>query len=268
MHVYELGFQTELIFHNALAKVDDRGDHLFINTSSNPTYHWGNLLYFSRPPQREDTEKWIALFKESFAHQPASKHLLFAWDGGYKNADLSLFLEKGFEKSNDVVLTASSVACPPHPNLEFTVRELTTDGEWASATEVQVLCRDAMFSEASYRIYKIQQMADRRRMTQMGIGKWIGAFVGERCVADMGIFWNQDIARYQQVGTHPDYRNKGLCKHLLYAASQLALQRRVKKLVIYADNDYHAIRIYKAAGFKETEYPASVSWHEALANRT
>jgi ribosomal protein S18 acetylase RimI-like enzyme len=67
------------------------------------------------------------------------------------------------------------------------------------------------------------------------------------------------IARYQQVGTHPDWRRQGICSRLLYDAAQLGAARfGVDTLVIAADREYHALDLYRKVGFLERELSAGL----------
>jgi len=62
------------------------------------------------------------------------------------------------------------------------------------------------------------------------------------------------IARFQDVDTHPDHRNKGLAGTLVYRASQYALdEMAAQTLVIVADPAGPAIRIYRSLGFGDAE---------------
>ena len=63
------------------------------------------------------------------------------------------------------------------------------------------------------------------------------------------------IARYQNVETQPEFRRQGLATRLVYEAGVHALaELGAKTLVIVADPDDEAIRIYRAAGLRR---PAS-----------
>ncbi len=53
--------------------------------------------------------------------------------------------------------------------------------------------------------------------------------------------------------THPDARRRGLASALVHHAGRSALGNGVTTLVIVADPGYHAIGIYRALGFVETE---------------
>lgn len=120
--------------------------------------------------------------------------------------------------------------------------------------ETQVACRSSKFDLESYTTYKRRELKRYRNMMNAGLGAWFGAFLNGRPVADLGIFTDGDVGRYQSVGTHPDYRRRGLCGTLVYHAAQHAFQQwGVTTLVMVADPDYHAARIYESVGFRPTE---------------
>ena len=62
------------------------------------------------------------------------------------------------------------------------------------------------------------------------------------------------IARYQNVETHPRSRRPGLAGTLVWHAGQHALRTRpATTLVMLADPDDVAIRIYRSVGFADAE---------------
>lgn len=98
-------------------------------------------------------------------------------------------------------------------------------------------------------------------MTRAGLGLWFGAFLENRLVADLGVFTAGRIGRFQQVGTHPDYRRRGICGALVYQASRYAFdQMKLETLVMVADENYHAAKIYESVGFQAKEHQVGVDW--------
>ena len=55
------------------------------------------------------------------------------------------------------------------------------------------------------------------------------------------------------VETHPDSRGRGLASALLHRAGGAALEAGAETLVIVADPEYHAIGLYRSAGFDDRE---------------
>ena len=89
-----------------------------------------------------------------------------------------------------------------------------------------------------------------------GHGAVLGAFDDRGdMLSGLGIFGAGDgVARYQSVETHPDARSRGLAGTLVHRAGEWARgQLGTRTLVIVADPDYHAQRLYESVGFTPTE---------------
>jgi predicted GNAT family acetyltransferase len=71
----------------------------------------------------------------------------------------------------------------------------------------------------------------------------------------MGLFRaSEGLARFQNVETRPGARGRGLAGTLVHHVSRFGLDELgVHTLVMVADPDYLAIRIYRSVGFAETE---------------
>ncbi|NQY99868.1 MAG: GNAT family N-acetyltransferase [Bdellovibrionales bacterium] len=127
--------------------------------------------------------------------------------------------------------------------------------------ELQTLCSDPKYFNDYYEAFKREQVAQYRAMAKAGKGAWFGAFLGEKLVGDLGVYFEQEIARYQNVGTHPDHKRRGICGTIVYLAGCQALREfGVETLVMEADPDYHAARIYESVGFAKSEINYSLSW--------
>jgi ribosomal protein S18 acetylase RimI-like enzyme len=262
MQVHSLGYRTDLIFPAFDGQILDRGDYLVILTLTNPTFYWGNFLLFQNPPGEGDLEKWKTLFAREIGSKIRAGHFAFGWDtvDGETGA-VQPFLEAGFNLSQNVVLAAQQVNIPPKYNREAEVRPLASDEDWEQATQNQIACRDPEHTLEGYRVFKTDQMRRYRQMSQAGLGHWFGAFLGSRLVAELGVFTSGKLGRFQQVGTHPDYRRQGICGALVYQASRYALEKmNAETLVMVADENYHAAKIYESIGFQPRERQVGLDW--------
>jgi ribosomal protein S18 acetylase RimI-like enzyme len=141
------------------------------------------------------------------------------------------------------------------------VRKIKSDQDWDEVLKLQIICAKPKFRNDYYEEFKKRQRDDYRKMSESGMGAWFGAFLGDQMVGDLGIFYEGNIGRYQNVGTHPDCRRQGICGTLVYQAGQMALQEfGINHLVMEADINYHAARIYESVGFKRTEVNYALSW--------
>lgn len=115
--------------------------------------------------------------------------------------------------------------------------------------------------EEGYRAFKERQMARYRGMVRAGLGHWFGAFLEGRLVADLGVFRDGELGRFQSVGTHPNFRRRGICGTLVYRAASYAYEAMgIRTLVMVADEHYHAARIYESVGFRPTEKQRGLGW--------
>ncbi len=253
MKLQSLGYRTDLIFANFNGNVMDRGDHLVIRTPSNPTFYWGNFVIFESAPRAADTETWLETFR---AEIPYAEHVAIGWDA-QERGETGAFLDAGLTLEESVVMTAKAVHAPAKLNAQAVYRALETDEDYAQAVSLGEACNDD--HEASgYRVFLERKFAAYKEMANAGLGAWFGAFLDGRMVCGMGLFTDaaptDRIARFQKVETHPDFRRLGLCGTLVHRVGLYGLEHlRAETLVMVADPEYHAARIYESVGFRATE---------------
>lgn len=266
MQVRSLAYRTDLFFSAFDGLTIDRGEYLVIQTPTNPDFYWGNYLIFANPPATGDLDRWRGLFIKEIGSPPHVKHQVFGWDSPKGElGEISPFLSAGFRLVQSVVLTSHAPQPPARPNESITVRTLQSEDDWAQATDNQVACREADFPEADYRLFKRPQMERYRRMQSAGLGHWYGAFLAGRLVADLGIFHREGLARFQSVGTHPDFRRQGIAASLVYQSSLLAMQDfKLHTLVIVAEQDSSPARIYQSVGYQMTEKQDGLEWWQGM----
>lgn len=262
MEIKSLGRMTDLMFARFSGSVIDRGDYTLVQTPSNPGYHWGNYIIFNYAPRPGDLEKWRSIFLKEFSYYKTPNHFVFAWDtASPEQGVFDEFLKANFEFDTAVVLTAKEVNPPAKVNEDVVIRKIFSDKEWEAVIQNQTACADPQFLNEYYESFKRKQAAEYRKMSEAGYGYWFGAFVEDRLVGDLGIFYQGSIGRYQNVGTHPDFRRQGICGTLVYRTAQIAFEEfGVETLVMEADAEYHAARIYESVGFDRNETNHSLSW--------
>ena len=262
MLIQSLGIRTDLIFAKFSGTVIDRGSYTLIQTPSNSGYYWGNYIVFDKAPRIGSLKKWTELFDHEFRYYSEPHHYVFAWDTGTDDkGDYQEFLDAHFEMDSATALTSMKLNPPPHLNTDVEIRKISSDKDWAEVILLQKLCTDPKFLNEHYEQFKQRQMASYRQMSEAGMGAWFGAFLGDKLVGDLGIFFEGNVGRYQNVGTHPDYRRQGICGTLVYRTGLLAFEKfNVDLLVMVADIDYHAARIYESIGFKSSEVTHALSW--------
>lgn len=258
-----LGYRSDLLFHRYDGAVVDRGEYIVATTESNPNYFWGNLLIYKKPPQKGDFAKWRAAFLKEITH-PATYHMTFGWDSpAGEVGDVEEFLQQGFTLEKSVVLTATEVTPPPKFNSALEVRSVDSEEDFERCIQIQIATGGRSLSKEAFELFYRNQMARYRRLISQGKGRWFGAYQGGLIVGCLGIFSDNDIGRFQIVSTHPDFQRHGVCGTLVYKSAEYAFKKmNVKTLIMVADEEYHAARIYESVGFRPTEKMSGLSWYD------
>jgi ribosomal protein S18 acetylase RimI-like enzyme len=252
MDIASLAFRTDLaMLEHSGSVVEDHGTHLVVRTPDNPTFWWGNFLLLEAAPRDvEEAREWLATFESEF---PRTRHRAFGVDGTSGSADdLAPFAELGMSTDCSSVMTATSVHEPPRPNLAATYRPLAGDEDWAQQVELDMAGEEP----GTHNIEFVTARAEaERRLVDAGYGAWWGAFEDGRLLASMGLFTaSPGLARFQNVKTHPDARGRGLAGTLVHRVSRYGFDELgARTLVMVADPDYLAIRIYRSVGFVDSE---------------
>jgi ribosomal protein S18 acetylase RimI-like enzyme len=247
-----LGYRTDLMLLGLQGSViEQQTGYQVIRTPANPTFYWGNFLLLSGPPAPGTVPSWLDTFAREF---PDAGHVAIGVDGIHGDAgDRSELAAAGLELDCSTVLTTGAVKLPPRPNETAQFRVLDSDADWWAALELQ----GAVYGgdPEGWQGFAGRRLQAMRRLQAQGFGAWFGAFQAGRMVSGLGVFGDgSGIARFQAVDTHPEHRNRGLAGTLVHRASQYALQEMAAQtLVIVAESDGPAIRIYRSVGFGDAE---------------
>ena len=253
MNLRSLGFRTDLaLLERAGSTIDDCGNHLVVRTASNPTFYWGNFLLLDHAPAADRVDDWLERFEEAL---PSARHRSFGFDLPHGSAaDLAGFAERGLSIDLATVMTATSTHPPVHPNGDATYRTLASDGDWARSVEMTLACNDE-YEKVRHRAFVERRATANRRLVEAGHGAWFGAFLDGELVSQMGLVTaGPRLARFQLVETHPDARGRGLAGTLVHHVSRFGFDTLdAETLVMVADPEYLAIRLYRSVGFSDSE---------------
>lgn len=253
MNIRSLGFRTDLrLLEMTGSEIEDRGTHLVIRTPSNPTYFWGNFLLLKQPPFPGGEREVIGAFHTEF---PEAEHVSIGIDGSEDQTDqLQAFVEAGMEVDIGTVLTASALVAPRPVADGVVLRALESDEDWEGRARLaQHLW--AKTDEETFMTYARGKNEQERALVAKGVGQRFGAFVDDELVSTAAVFvTHAGLARYQTVETHPEHRKQGLAAAVVFAVGEHALTAyKLETLVIAADTDGDAIRLYRALGFTDVE---------------
>ena len=255
MDVRSLAFRTDLaILRWAGAEIEDQGSRLVVRTPSNPSYYWGNFYLLDQPPDPDTVDGLIAAYDADF---PDSAHRAIGVDGTHGPAGVpgttDLRRSGGRGQHGDDSLVGASAAPAP-----VRCRVSDRSAPRAIGNSASISRRPSMTTSSepeTYREFAVRKAAHDRSICDAGHGAWWGAFVDGRLVSVMGIIdAGNGLARYQSVETHPDFRGRGLAGTLVHRVARYAFDERgARTLVMVADPDYLAIRVYRSVGFDDTE---------------
>ena len=263
MQLRSVAYATDLfILRLAGAEVRERERYRVIRSPDQPTYFYGNLLLFPAAPERGDFERWTELFRAEFVSDPEVRHLTFCWDDpSGACGDDAPFIEAGYEHEVSTVLCATSVHAPPRPLAELVVRPLRGDRDWEAAVACQFATRDEKYESASHLLFVQRRMRAQRALVASGAGEWYGAFLEGQLVGNLGIYVEHGVGRFQVVTVTPAFQRRGVCGTLVHAAALHAFDvLDARELVMVADPDAGAIRVYRSVGFEPLERQASLFW--------
>ncbi|MGW7685372.1 GNAT family N-acetyltransferase [Kribbella sp. NPDC054772] len=253
MEITSLGYRTDLLLL-ALggSEFEDKGAYVVVRTPGNPGFWWGNYLLYRTPFAPGDTKIRLDDFHREF---PAAEHVALgidSVDGEVGAADE--VTAAGFTVEPSVVMTADSVVPPQRPNEESTYRLLSGDGDWEQLFQ-QGLATAARTVDDAYEEFSRRKVATQRALVEAGHGLWFGAFDGDRLQSSLGLMFDgKGLARFQNVQTSLEDRGRGLASTLVHRASTYGLNEGgAKTLVMVADPEYLAIRIYRSVGFVDSE---------------
>lgn len=233
--------------------IEERRDHLIIRTPTNPGFHWGNLVFVTDPGRVDDAGHWLSVFTEAF---PQAQHRAVGLvTAPSRPGGMAGWRAAGLEIEHEDALSTSRLPTLRPLADGYTVDELTTDDDWAQALDLDLEVEPAhIVTDPLHQQFREKRLLARRALATAGHAAFVGAFAGNRLIAELGIVdCGQKIARYQHVFTAPEHRRRGLTSHLLGVAARWASERGCNRWVIVADADSDASRLYQACGFTDTE---------------
>jgi GNAT superfamily N-acetyltransferase len=258
--VRSLGYRSDLaLLELGGSTVTDHGDHLVVRSPHNPTFYWGNFLLLASAPAADEVGTWLERYRSLL---PDAQHVAIGVDDPTGTPkDLAPFTDAGFEPEVSTVMSASAVHPPPRPNAEATYRLLDSDDDWAQVVEVSMRVDELDgYEPVSHREFLTARNATNRATVRAGHGGWFGAFVDGRLVSSMGLYTaSPGLARFQSVLTDPDHRGRGYAGSLVHHVSRWGFDELgARTLVMVADPEYLAIRIYRSVGFVDGEVQLGV----------
>jgi hypothetical protein len=253
-----LGLETDLLLHSETGLVELRDDYIVVRTPDAPEYFFGNVLILPQRPMASDLKRLEHDFAQLIGSPPLIAHRTFAWS---ESADsvvtLDAFVEQGYDATVCRVLVAHPDDIRPvTTNSLVKVRAFAVQQDWDDWSRMQ-LADMPNPTDITSRRYIAHQQTAYRSLIDRGLGNWWGAFIGDEQVGSLGLFFLDGLGRFQSVITGSQHRNKNICKTLVSGVIG-RIAGRSNRLVIVADETYHAGNIYQAMGFQQQGRVASL----------
>jgi GNAT superfamily N-acetyltransferase len=254
--VRSLGCRTDLAMLRLQgSQIAVKPEYLMVRSPAMPMFQWGNALLYSQPPVSDELAKWVDDHRREF---PGHTHVALWIDTTDGAVDVSTEAQElGVDIEQSQVMVTDATRPPVRPNTDAEFRQFEFDADWAAAVQLETLGS----SDPDVSLdFNRRRMGSYRRLQDRGHGRWYGGFIDDRLVCSLGVFAVGDgWARYQNVGTHPDHRGRGLAGTLVHIAGEYALSRDdVDRLVIVADPGSVAYRIYERLKFTPVEVQTQV----------
>lgn len=279
MRIRSVELRSTLMINAMYGLVEERdapgvGGYLAVRTPAVPDYWYGNCLAMPGLPSAGDLALWESLFERE---HPEAEHRVFLIDApeGIEGLSDGLddFVAAGYELSAHDVLATGSVHRPALLNDDFDYRPVRSDGEWAAVLEASLAINAG---QPGYtRGFLERNVKAVRSAVEGGHGAWWAAWepisggrVGNRSgglpVANLGLFWSDGLARFQDVETDPNFRRRGICRSLVYhaCASLMAAGGGAGRssgapplptIFVIKPEDEAVRRIYESVGFSFLE---------------
>ncbi len=259
-----LGIQTNFIMNTFQCEIKEKEDYFVIRSPKRPDYFWGNYLLFKTKPRSENICEYIDTFEKEIGKRSDIGFCALTFDS--TNISLNLieeFKKQGFnsEVSNILVLDKLNPHIANNNSLE--VREYDLIKHMDEFIEVHY---DEDWGYGSHEVqikFLKDQALDFHEIIVKGKAKRFGAFFEGRLVSDLGIYWQDEVIRFNNVGTHMDFRRKGACRTLVYNVSRQLLKGGAQKVVMQADEDYFAGTIYESIGYRVQEKIVDFEWKDS-----
>jgi GNAT superfamily N-acetyltransferase len=255
-----LGICTDLLLHAQTGIVQQQDGYVVVRTPDAPEYYFGNMLVLKRRPSESERARLEADFRDLVGAPPLIKHRTFVWPDSEEGiVGLDAYIEAGYDATHCCVLVAGPAdlhVAATNPSVE--VRPFFDQSDWDCWTEMHLADNAEALADGSFVRYLAHQQSSYQQLISKGLGDWWGAYIDGEQVGSLGLFEFEGVARFQSVITAEAHRNKNVCRTLLHEVASRAFARGVKKLVIVADESYHAGRIYEGMGFRRTQWVSSL----------
>lgn len=250
--IQSLAIRSDLMVDRARQTLEDHGSYAVLRTPEQPDYWFGNCVILKA--YDPDLPAGIAIHRQHF---PDTPHVCVQWDVPNLaiTSEMRAMEAEGWQLSDTDTLVLAQPLIRHTPPPGFELRQLTPD-DWPDLTTLQIAVglETEDYDPKLYTNFVKARMKRHLSALHEGRCAWFGAFDGDVLAADMGIYVDEGIARWQSVETRPAYRRQGLCRAIVGRCYDWAMARDPQATpVIVADRNEAPGRTYRACGFTPLE---------------
>lgn len=243
-------YQTEFTILKSIGIPKKHEGNIVVECRLFPTYYGGNLILMNKDLDA-DLSYFEGIFDQFFT-APKTKHKTFLLSPESKQ--YTKLLEEAREKKYEIT-TFKMMATAPQ---SFPIKQMDNH----VIDQLDLLNNETDINDylelvkASNELewFWTEGFKKQQTITRMLGIQWFGIRQKgkNQILSSLGIFKHGQLARMQDVVTHPNHFRNGYATQLLKHAIQLADQQLdVKEIVIVADTDYHAYDLYAKLGFQD-----------------
>jgi len=256
MKKYSLADFTDLIFHSSSGCISENDLYTLVRTPSNPYFYFGNYLILNKNIENYNKKELENFFTSEFSDEKRIGHIAFSWPYN-KSENVDSYIEDGYhyEKSIAMTLEQSNLADLKCKNSDVHIRKFS-EGDWDQWILFELDEFDNQYPIIDHQLFLLGLEKNYRSLIKADKGSWYGAFIDKELVASAGIFHEDSIGRLQKIRTRGNYQGKGICKTMLHKICSDYYE--LSKIVVVADENYFAKKVYTSLGFYEREKQVSL----------
>ena len=196
-----------------------------------------------------------SIFVRSFLNLFTSIGLLL----GLKEKCFLISKSVNITREKMVCLTAKDIQQVKQIHPDIILRRIQSEEEWLELEKKQAERVNPEERDPSFLNFNKQRFKDYKAMVDKHLGDWFIADLEGKWVGDLGLFYGEGLACYQNVTTYPGFEGRGIAHALVHASAKYALKNYpIEELVIVADENSRAEKIYQNLGFQLIERRANL----------
>lgn len=261
MKIESLGLKTDIMISSLECEMHYEEYYAYMKTPKRADYYWGNFLITQALIESQaEFDALISVYKRHF--ETHNKFITIAFDlpmgdvgrlSVFKNNDFDIYTNLVMQLEKEEFIAKSDL------NENFKFKVIQTKNHIDDLIQVHH-DPDWKYGPGQDEFLK-SKFESLTKLEEKGMGARYVLLEGEKIVADLGIYHENKLGRFNDVVTHRDYRNQGLCYTLVAKATAYVFQNTdVETLVMQAEENYFAHNIYRKVGYDDMERLISIEW--------